>query len=437
MRLRVYPVRASIMAYDLENQRPETVAPRPIVEIDIALKNTDTYRVLRDSKSYEKAYEDLYAWCKGEGFAGYDPFDGLNSRFFRALPLKKFAPARLMFLQLVKRSSWDLRPILGIERGVNPKSIALFALAELSRYRSTGDSRHKDNAKRFLSQLDELKLPLSDGKVAWGYNFDWQSRAFFAPRGTPTIVPTAFAAKAFVEAYDLFGDGSYLETARGVCAMIEQDLHRVKETDDEVTFSYTPLDRSVIFNASLLAAECLADVGSRDKDKGRLNLAVKAVRFVLRRQREDGAWAYGLKLRHSWVDNFHTAYILLSLTRISAQIPELREETDGAFASGMRFWLENMFLSDGTPKYYDSATYPVDIHSASAAIVALSELSSADERCHAQSKKVLDWTMANMRDESGYFYYQVRRSRTVKTAFIRWGEAWMAYALAKSIEADG
>ena len=34
---------------------------------------------------------------------------------------------------------------------------------------------------------------------AWGYNFDWQSRNFFAPRGTPTIVPTAFAARALIE----------------------------------------------------------------------------------------------------------------------------------------------------------------------------------------------------------------------------------------------
>lgn len=389
---------------------------------------------MTDLPTYEKVYEDLYSWCEQEGFAGYDPFDGLNSRFFRALPLKYSALFRLAFLQMVKRSSANLRPILGVDKGVNPKGIALFALSELSRFRATGDQRHAAIARKFLEQLIELRLPLPERKCSWGYNFDWQSRAFFAPQGTPTIVPTAFAARAFIEAHRIFGDAEYIEVARGVCRMIEEDLNRVAESDDEVSFSYTPIDRSVIFNASLLAAECLAEVGAIDGDESKLGLAANAVRFVVRRQREDGAWAYGAKLRHGWVDNFHTAYILLSLKRISNLVPAIKEEVDDCFSIGMDFWLKRFFLKDGTPKYYDSGTFPVDIHSASAAIVALSELSSVDERCLPQAKKVLDWTVANMRDGEGYFYYQLLKSDVIRTPFIRWGEAWTAYALAKYLE---
>ena len=94
-----------------------------------------------------------------------------------------------------------------IEKGVNSKGIALFALAELSRFRASYAAEHAENAKLFLKKLLNLKITIQNPKsetqnrTAFGYNFDWQSRAFFAPLGTPTIVPTAFAARAFVEGY--------------------------------------------------------------------------------------------------------------------------------------------------------------------------------------------------------------------------------------------
>ncbi len=378
--------------------------------------------------NFESHYDSLYAYCESEQFAGWDPFDGLNSRYFQATPLKHLAPARLAFLQLVKRSGKNLRPILKIEKGVNAKGIALFALAELSRFRATGDDRHAANARGHLDKLLELSFTDTDrGTRSWGYNFDWQSRAFFAPRGTPTIVPTAFAARAFAEAHNIFGKDRDLDVVREVCTFIEADLNRTEPNDDELCFSYTPLDRSVIYNASLLATETLM-FASTDE---RWRLAERAATFVIRRQRDDGAWAYGSKLRHAWVDNFHTAYILLSLRRLSNAIGL---ECETAIRRGLDFWLGNFFLDDGTPKYFDKETYPVDIHSASAAIVALCELHQIDERCLPLARRIADWLIGNMRDESGYFYYQIRENSVVKTPFIRWSNAWTAYALARLLE---
>jgi len=108
---------------------------------------------------------------------------------------------------------------------------------------------------------------------------------------------------------------------------------------------------------------------------------------------------------------------------------------DEAIRRGFDFWVSNLFLADGTPKYYDSATYPVDIHSAAAAIAVLAELRDEDARALPLAEKVAAWTIENMRDRDGFFYYQLRESGTVKTPFIRWGQAWMAYALAKLLEA--
>ena len=272
-------------------------------------------------------------------------------------------------------------------------------------------------------------------KTSWGYNFDWQSRAFFASRGTPTIVPTAFAAAAFLEGFELFAEENYLETARGVCAFITEDLNRISDSDDEVCFSYTPIDKNVIFNASLLAGEVLAKTGALLRDENYLKLAEKTANFVIKRQAENGSWVYGAQSKHAWVDNFHTAYVLLSLFRLQNLIPGFR--CDETIKRGLDYWLENFFLADGTPKYYDRETYPVDIHSASAAIVALSELNEFDARCLPLAEKVAAWTIENMRDASGFFYYQKRTDKIVKTSFIRWSNAWTLFALAKLIEAKG
>src|SRR4029078_12446212 len=93
------------------------------------------------------------------------------------------------------------------------------------------------------------------------YNFPWQSRKFFAERETPMIVPTAFAARAFLEGYQALSDQSYLQTARSVCDFITKDLKRTSESAEEICFSYSPLDATQIFNASLLAGGELAGAG--------------------------------------------------------------------------------------------------------------------------------------------------------------------------------
>lgn len=386
----------------------------------------------------ENIYERLFGYCESEGFSGYDPFDGLNSSLFQATPLRRIPLARLVWLQAVKRSAIDLRSLLRVPKGVNAKGIALFALAELARFRHTGDERHAKTARCLLEQLSGVsivgKTPGGNKTTAFGYNFDWQSRVFFAPEGTPAIVPTAFASQAYVEAYKEFGDDTYLRLAGEICRFVMNGLNRSDETDDEVCFGYTPVDHSVIYNASLLAGECLARVGAITGNEEYLGMAAKAARYVVRRQRDDGAWIYGANSSQGWADNFHTAYVLLSLKRIADFLPEFGNETQHAIRKGTEYWLNNFFLEDGTPKYYDNEVYPVDIHSAAVAIATLAELRGLDSRMLPLAQRVAKWTVANMLGPEGHFYYQLRKNSVIKTSFIRWGQAWMAYALARLSE---
>ena len=392
----------------------------------------------------ETAHARLWKWCRAQGLAGYDPYDGLNSRLFRATPFNNSRVARLAWTQLHKRSPINFRSLVGIPRERNAKAIALFALAALADFRRNPTRENEIEARELLDDLIWMSLKGFKG-ACWGYNFDWQSRSFFAPRGTPTIVPTAFAARALCEAAEVLSRDEYLPFARTICDFILNDLNRSEESGDEVCFSYSPLDRTRVFNASLLAGETLAKIGGMLNEQSLIDWALRATLYVVRRQQQDGSWAYGADSHQVWSDNFHTAYILTSLVRINDSASEprtapveeagLTDDFHSALRRGYDFWTERFFLTNGWPRYFPDRLYPADVHSAASAIVALVELRDRIPGTLTLAEHIAKWAIQNLRDERGFFYYQQRRFLKARIPYMRWSEAWMMYALARLREA--
>ena len=309
----------------------------------------------------------------------------------------------------------------------NAKGIALFALAQLANCRRVKTEESRRAVKELLAALWSMKLNGYSG-AAWGYNFDWQSRNFFATKETPTIVATAFAARALVE-----GGQDFQDEARSVCEFIIKDLPRSVDNESEVCFSYAPNSDTSVFNASLLAAEVLAGVGKLTGEVELSALAERATRYVVNNQRADGSWFYGADPKQSWIDNFHTAYILFSLQRI-INSSSRGAEFQPALERGYGYWKQNFFLADGWPKYYHDDPYPADAHAAASAIVTFLECRSLDDDALAMAQKVASWTIQHLRDARGFFYYQRRRFYTIRKPYMRWTEAWMLYALSRLLE---
>lgn len=394
-----------------------------------------------------KAHHDLWSWSRSRGFAGGDPFDGLNSTFFQATPLRNSRAARLLWTQFFKRSPIDFRKLAGVQPERNAKGMALFALAALAAFRRDPTKENEEEARSLLDDLMGMSLKGFKG-ACWGYNFDWQSRSFFAPKGTPTIVPTAFAVRALCEAAEVLDRDKYLLYARTSCNFILSELNRTEETFDEICFSYSPLDQTRVFNASLMAAEVLATVGGLLGEESLGDMALRAVRYVVRRQLANGSWAYGADSYQTWSDNFHTAFILTSLSRISRILAvssplsasgegegkAFHEEIEPALRHGFEFWRERFFLSNAAPKYYADRIYPADTHSAAAAIVCLVELRGRFAGTVELAEQIAGWAIQNLRNPEGYFYYQRHRFHTNRVSYMRWSQAWMAYALARLVE---
>src|SRR6476660_3735104 len=58
----------------------------------------------------------LMAYCKESDWAGFDPYDALNSKVFNCMPLAKSRVCRIAITQIMKRLPVNLRPILLVPR---------------------------------------------------------------------------------------------------------------------------------------------------------------------------------------------------------------------------------------------------------------------------------------------------------------------------------
>lgn len=370
----------------------------------------------------------LLEYCRANDWAGYDPYDALNSRVFKALPILDFKIARLALTQVVKRSPINLRPLLLIPKTHNPKGIALF-LSSLIKLERTGLNDGDELIRSMAEKL--LSLRVSDRRYAsWGYSFDWQTRSYLVPKATPNIICSTFAANALLDGYERSPYCPWLDIAVSTADFILDTLYW-REDPSVACFSYTPIARAQVHNANLLGAALLCRVSRLSGEARFLEPALDAVRYSSSRQREDGSWAYGEAPIQNWVDNFHTGFNLVAMRRIRDYTG--KTEFDTSIRRGFEFFKSHFFREDGAPKYYHNATYPIDIHSVAQGIITLAEFTDFGEDNVDLACSVMNWTLANMWDRHGFFYYQKSPYYTVRTPFMRWSQAWMLLALSALI----
>ncbi|UII81563.1 delta-aminolevulinic acid dehydratase [Flagellimonas sp. CMM7] len=330
---------------------------------------------------------------------------------------------RIFITQLLKHSPLNFRKILGVEKGLNPKGIALFLTGYCNLYKISQDEILKEKITYLANKLIELQTTGYSGSC-WGYNFPWQSRAFYQERYSPTVVVSCFAAYALLDAYEIVGDDNFLKIGLSSKDFVLNDLNR-KYDEKGLIFSYSPFDNTEIINASLLGAKVLSRCYSYTGDKALIEIAKQAVLYASNLQEKDGSWPYGQLHYQNWVDSFHTGF------NLEAIYDYQKYSGDNSFSSciekGLSYYMKNFIMDDGTPKYYHDEKYPIDIHCPAQYISTLITLEKNDPSI----KKTLVWTLENMQGKKGYFYFQKKKFFKIKTPYMRWTQAWAFYAISK------
>lgn len=373
-----------------------------------------------------QSYKKLENYVRTQKYKGWDPYDGLNSKVFQSLKgLNSNKIFRLFWIQAFKHSPVNFRPLLMVEKDYNPKALGLFLSSMCQKHHYNPSD---ENIEQIHVLSDKILQLVSKGwsGSCWGYNFDWQARAFFQPAYTPTVVATSFVAKALLYAYELTDHERYLEAAISSADFILNDLNRTYDDDGDFCFSYSPFDKTQVFNASLLGTSLLSKIYKYKPDNVMLESAEKSLRYCLKYQKTDGSWSYGRLPFHKWVDNFHTGYNLECINDFISISHKNKYEQ--ALNKGFQYYIDTFFTEDGISKYYNNKTYPIDVHAPAQFIVTLVKLNKLTNYKNI-ADRVLHWTIKNMQDKRGYFYFQKKRFFTSKIPYMRWAQAWMFYAL--------
>ena len=365
----------------------------------------------------------LIAWVQRHNYVGYDPYDALNSPIIRRLTCgRKYG--RIAWIQFMRRCPINLRPLFLVPKGYNPKGLGLFLGGYARLHKCDPHSDYLRQIQTLLNLLEQTRCAGYSGNC-WGYNFDWQSRAFFVPQYTPTIVNSSFIGHALLDTYDLLGEQRALDMAVSIKDFLLNDLHRTI-AGETFGFSYTPNDRTAVHNANLMGASLLIRLYGLTGDSVLRDTAQASLAYTMDRQHVDGSWFYAETAMQSWIDSFHTGFNLEAI-RWFLRLGE-GQEYRAAYEKGVRYYAENFFLEDGTPKYYHDRTYPIDIHAPAEAVFFFA---GEGKEYRDLTLRVLNWMLNNMRGEQGFFYFRRGPRMTNKVPYMRWNQSWAFRALSE------
>jgi rhamnogalacturonyl hydrolase YesR len=360
---------------------------------------------------------------EAHNYRAYDPGDG-DLSFLRYFTFNSHFMRRLL-TAAVLRTPFHIRPWIGIEPHTSTKGMGYMGWGYVKMYALTGEENYRRRAETCFDWLMENR---SHGHehYCWGNHFSFSTRAGTIPRHTPTIVWSSLIGLAFLEAYEVLGNAAYLKVATSTGEWV-QTLPR-ELTDRGTCLSYVPFKQSSIHNSNMLGAALLSRVAAHTHDQQARELAQSAMAYSCSRQNADGAWYYGEAPMYHWIDNFHTGYNLDCLKRFIDSTGDLEFESN--LRRGFEYFKLHFFEADGRPKYYHDRTMPSDIQCAAQAVDTLAYFSDVDPSFLELAGRVARWTIDNMQDADGHFYYRDLGWKKVKTPMFHWGQGTMFKALA-------
>ena len=384
------------------------------------------------NNSIPESIDKLFNWVIDNRYLGWDIYDGLNSPLLRDINSHYL---RVLILQANKYCPINLRQFLKIEKGLDLKGMTLFAQAYASLYTTTGDERYLTEMQNAVEFIKEKSLKVKYGYDCWAshyYPYTGIDRSILSLE-TPDIIGTSQAIIALIESYKVTKNIVDKEIA---LSAIEYLVNELFIDDAEIPFfKYTGSNEDpklITLNASAQAIEAISAFQNLESRNDLRSVCEKAAQTLLHTQRDDGSWVYSIHRNGSTKRvqlDFHQGYIIDGLL---AYLPYSNEQESirNCIARASDYYQNVLFRRDGRGYYRHPLPYPIDIHNQAQGIITFSKLGRLDRNYLNVANKIALWTVKNMQDRSGHFYYQKWPLITNKIPHMRWGQAWMMLALA-------
>jgi len=365
--------------------------------------------------------DKLIEYCSSQEWLGYDPYDGLNSPLFKYSFFNRNKFFRILIIQFFKNSPINLRPLFLIRKEANSKGLALCLKSLVMIYKHNSEKKYLSYINHLINLL--IKERATNNLKLWGYNFDWQSRAFFIKKHSPNFVVSYFVLDSFFELYKLTKEKKYKKIFIESCNVLIDKF--LEKRGDKKHFKYVLNDKKVIHNVNLFGSSLMSKAFAITGDDRFKIVSEETLATSIDYQSDNGSWPYGIERMHSWIDSFHTCFNLLSFNDFILNTG-IRVYED-KLVKGFKYFINNFFTKNYVIKYYDKKTYPIDIHSFAIGLITLIKLEK-----YLKDKEMIIKTYnhinKNFKSEKGTYYFRIYKFFKNKIPYMRWGQSWLLYS---------
>ena len=260
-------------------------------------------------------------FCEGNDLRSYDPYDVWKTKLgiavkdtFNRNRLIGALPALILSITDLMLNN-DFR--IGYQKQEYPIVRALAAQTLLNQYERTGEDKYLSLARKHLSWLVE-NSSIGYSGFCWGLGFKWPAADNVVyDANTPHSTHTPYALEAFHKYTQISGNNDYVPIIKSCFNFFENDLCVMHEDEKSIAISYGPFKDRIATNAVSYALYSYAifTLYFPEKQAYLKSKISKLYTYIISKQRTDGSWLYSPDDESSFIDCFHSCFILKNLIK--------------------------------------------------------------------------------------------------------------------------
>jgi hypothetical protein len=286
-------------------------------------------------------------FCLADDLKGYDPYDiwmtnlgiGVKQLFNKNKYLGLLPAATLTIWDNFLNNGFRFK----YRKREYPAARALAAQSLLNVYEVTKDEKYVLGAKRHIDWLIANSSRNYSG-LSWGLGFKWAvDDGLDYDENTPFSTHTPYGLEAIHKYIQLSGNKAYEKHIKSIYAFFEHDIQVMFEDGETMATSYGPSKDRLVTNAvsyTLFAYAIfliyLPEEAIPIKEKIR-----KLYNFIVGKQLEDGSWQYEPDSDTSFIDCFHSCFVLKNIYKTNLILP--LKGYEGIMKSGYGYVKANFY----------------------------------------------------------------------------------------------